>query len=62
MIILLLYTLCSSPQYLTLIDGENVGVWGYEIESLLEIQEVLGDREFYQLKIPLDDVNKGQCS
>jgi len=61
-ILVLMYTLCGSPQYLTLIEGNVVTLWNYDYPSLMALSEIAKKRETELLKIPLDDISEGQCT
>ena len=61
-ILILIYTLCNSPQYLTVVDGVNINVLPYTDASFKLIDENTKGRDYSFGKIPLDILEEGMCT
>lgn len=53
--------LCSDPQYITFIDGNEITLWKYDIGSIEAIDQRIAYRKFWLQRIPLETLEKGKC-
>jgi hypothetical protein len=63
-LLIILYTLCNTPQYLTVLDQETIGVFPYTPETIIYISKEYKDLsidEITNISLPLDDVDNRSC-
>ena len=58
-VLLIVYMLCNSPQYMTLVLEDVAYMYKYNEEDLIEIRLINKDMDVYFLA--LDDFKGGQC-